>query len=191
MPFDDVNIEVRIGNRIRELRKAAGLIQKDLAEKAGLSKATLSKIELGQISSPISTFSRIAKCLNVNFEDFLRADDYLNCIVMRRDGPRPLSSRKAPYGYRFEIISDRLFNKNFIPYFITYDYDPRSKGCPNFVHEMDEFTYVLEGELDYYFESECYHLKPGDSIFVDGSHPHGGRAHGPDICRALLFAVKR
>jgi len=44
---EDESIEIRIGQRIREMRKAAGLTQQQLAEASGLSKATLSKIELG------------------------------------------------------------------------------------------------------------------------------------------------
>ena len=188
---EDVSIEIRIGQQIRQMRKAAGLTQQKLAEASGISKATLSKIELGQISSPISTFSRIAKCLNLTFEDFIRTNEPINYLVIRRDDPRPLASQKAPYGYRFELLGERWPNKNIVPYMITYDPDPQNKGSPSFKHEMDEFIYVLEGELDYFYENEVFYLEPGDCVFVYGSHSHGGRAHGDKPCRALLFAITK
>ena len=188
---EDESIEIRIGQRIREMRKAAGLTQQQLAESSGLSKATLSKIELGQISSPISTFSRIAKCLNLTFEDFIRTSEPMSYLIIRKDDPRPLASQKAPYGYRFELLGERWPNKNIVPYMITYDPDPRNKTRPNFKHEMDEFIYVLEGNLDYYYENEIFFLEPGDAIFIDGSRTHGGRAHGDTPCRALLFAISK
>ncbi len=169
------------------MRKAAGLTQQHLAEASGLSKATLSKIELGQISSPISTFSRIAKCLNLTFEDFIRTSEPMNYLIIRKDDPRPLASQKAPYGYRFELLGERWPNKNIVPYMITYDPDPRNKTRPNFKHEMDEFIYVLEGSLDYYYENEIFFLEPGDSIFIDGSRTHGGEsARRHTLPRALV-----
>ena len=187
----DGELEIRIGKRIRELRKKMGWTQQQLAESAGLAKGTLSKIELGQISSPISTYSRIAQSLNVIFEDFVRWQEPQNYVISRRDDLRPTASQEAPHGYRFELLGENWPNRNVVAYVITYYPESQSRKSPEFQHEMDEIIYVLEGELDYYYDTESFILYQGDCIFVDGSHPHGGRAHGNQTCRALLLTIAK
>ena len=56
-----------IGGRIKEYRKAAGLTQKELAEKVGYtSNSTINKIELGKNDVPIEKIKTIAAVLNVD-----------------------------------------------------------------------------------------------------------------------------
>lgn len=56
-----------IGGRIKEYRKAAGLTQKELAEKVGYtSNSTINKIELGKNDVPIKKIRAIAAVLNVD-----------------------------------------------------------------------------------------------------------------------------
>jgi len=61
--------EKNLGQRIAEARKAAGLTQQVLCQKAGLSYSTLAKIERGAIKAPsIFTISQIASAVNVSLE---------------------------------------------------------------------------------------------------------------------------
>lgn len=57
--------ERTIGATIRQVRTAAGLTLTAVAKKAELTKSTLSKIENGQVSSPIATLVRLAQSLRV------------------------------------------------------------------------------------------------------------------------------
>lgn len=50
---------------VRPLRKAAGLSQAVLAEKAGITKATLVRMELGQLDPRLSTLRKLATVLRV------------------------------------------------------------------------------------------------------------------------------
>lgn len=52
-----------VGENIRRERKAAGLTQEQLAEKADLAPRVVQKIEAGQITILISTLRRIRKVL--------------------------------------------------------------------------------------------------------------------------------
>ncbi len=53
---------------IKQLRKQAGLTQKQLAEKAGLSIASIQGYEQGKYTPKIETLSKIAKALDVSVE---------------------------------------------------------------------------------------------------------------------------
>jgi transcriptional regulator with XRE-family HTH domain len=59
-----------IKDRLKELRKAAGLTQQDLAMKSGLSITTVVHIEAGRIPDPrISTLRALAKVLGVGLDE--------------------------------------------------------------------------------------------------------------------------
>lgn len=57
-------IREQIGSKIAHLRKGAGLSQRDLADKAGLTQNTIYKIENGKFSVGIDVLDRVAKALN-------------------------------------------------------------------------------------------------------------------------------
>lgn len=53
----------RIGSRIRELREEAGLSQDELAEKTGLKRPNISRIESGRYNTGQDILSKIALAL--------------------------------------------------------------------------------------------------------------------------------
>lgn len=64
--------EVGLGKSLQNARKAAGLTQQQLCQKAGLSYSTLAKIERGAIKSPsIFTIQSIAAALGVSLNDLM------------------------------------------------------------------------------------------------------------------------
>jgi transcriptional regulator with XRE-family HTH domain len=54
---------IRIGQRIAELRKAAGLTQVQLGQKCGILGNHITRIEKGRYSVGLDTLSAIAKAL--------------------------------------------------------------------------------------------------------------------------------
>ncbi len=65
MTFTDINLQ--IGQRIRERREELGMSQNDLAELVGYtSRSTIARIEAGEIDLPQSKISAIAKALMVD-----------------------------------------------------------------------------------------------------------------------------
>ena len=55
---------IRIGQRIAELRKAAGLTQVQLGERCGILGNHITRIEKGRYSVGLDTLAAIAKALN-------------------------------------------------------------------------------------------------------------------------------
>ncbi len=56
---EERNIRYRIGNILRQARKAAGLTQEELAKKSGTSKAYISRIENDQSDIELGTLRKI------------------------------------------------------------------------------------------------------------------------------------
>lgn len=55
----------RMTMRLKKLREARGLTQEQLAEKAGVSRAYLARLEIGRHDPPLSTLEKLAKALKV------------------------------------------------------------------------------------------------------------------------------
>jgi DNA-binding XRE family transcriptional regulator len=58
--------------RLRELRERAGLTQKDLADRAGVSKATVADLEQGRYAPSWPTVVALAEALRVECTAFLQ-----------------------------------------------------------------------------------------------------------------------
>ena len=54
----------RMGNRVRDLRKQAGMTQQQLADAAGIARVTLVRIENGSYSPRFQTLDALAHALN-------------------------------------------------------------------------------------------------------------------------------
>ena len=59
---------VRIGSRIKELRKERGMDAKELAQKIGIDAANLSRIEQGRFSVGIDILNKIAGVMNMSLD---------------------------------------------------------------------------------------------------------------------------
>jgi transcriptional regulator with XRE-family HTH domain len=182
-------MEILIGKRIREQRKSHKMTLQDLATKVGISKAMLSKIELGKVSTPISTYSRIAKNLEMSLVALI-GETKTGFLLIRKEDKKPISSSKTSKGYRYEMLGNTWPNKTWSAYLITYSAET-AKEKPNYIHDSCEFAYVLEGQMQFRYEDQTFLLSEGDCIFFDGSRLHGGKAYGGKPCKTLLILTPK
>ncbi len=62
----------RVAARVVELRQARGLSQEALAEKTGLNRVTLARLERAMHPPNLETLERIARALRVSLADLVR-----------------------------------------------------------------------------------------------------------------------
>ncbi len=67
-----LQVKYRMLNQLIERRRALNLTQKELAEKAGLGQAEVSKIERGRKSPTLDTYSRLAAALGLGVPSLAR-----------------------------------------------------------------------------------------------------------------------
>jgi len=67
-----VDIKLKIGQRIKELREKAEMSQKDLAYTADLDRSYIASIENGQRNVSIVNIEKIATALNVTLKEFFK-----------------------------------------------------------------------------------------------------------------------
>lgn len=62
-------INLDLGKRVRKLRKRQGISQEKLAEKAGIHRTYMGKIERGESNPPVHTVNKIARALKIPLSD--------------------------------------------------------------------------------------------------------------------------
>ena len=63
---------IKLGEKIREIRKIIGLSQEELALKAGVDRSYIGGIERGERNVSLLTLIKIASCLNCSVADFTK-----------------------------------------------------------------------------------------------------------------------
>ena len=71
--FTSSDIAKSVGDRVRSLRRAAGLSRKRLADAAGVSERYLADLETGQANASVGLLARLANALSVEVAGFLPA----------------------------------------------------------------------------------------------------------------------
>ena len=64
-------MHAEVGQRIRELRQKRGMLQEELARKAGLSPSALSNFEQGRRRTSLDWLKKISKSLDVKVSDLI------------------------------------------------------------------------------------------------------------------------
>jgi XRE family transcriptional regulator of biofilm formation len=81
-----------LGKQLADLRQRAGLSVSALAEKAGVAKSYLGKVEKGEVDNPgLATLDLIAKALNVTLDDLLNPPGPKSKHKARASSREPIS----------------------------------------------------------------------------------------------------
>ncbi|MFQ5692540.1 MAG: helix-turn-helix domain-containing protein [Nitrospinota bacterium] len=184
---EEASIEENVGARIRHLRKARRFTLEQLAERAGISKSVLSKIENGKVSSPISTYSHICSALNVSLADLFSEEDGEDPIFVRKGERRLLSRRGSHFGYTYYSLAHNRLGRRMAPFLLIYPHG--LEEIPTFHHGGEEFVFILKGKLEFVYGDQTLILSEGDSLYIDGQFRHGARALGGRDCEALVIGT--
>jgi len=181
-------VEERIGGRIRALREEAGLTVTALARLARLSKGSVSRIETGRVSPPISTFVRIAEALDVPLAELFLDTDSEPAYVLTRKGCGRITTRDGTrFGYSYEALALERRRKWAEPFLLTI----RPGDPPGvFQHGGEEFIYMLSGRLEFSVGRDRFILGPGDALYFDPTVRHRTRLVGRRPARFLCVFVE-
>ncbi|TCJ73401.1 UNVERIFIED_ORG: XRE family transcriptional regulator [Dietzia maris] len=167
------DLERIIGFHVRRLRLSEGLGVAEMAQRIGISKAMLSKIENAQTSCSLSMLAKLASGLDVPVTSLLRGADTRRDAVFTADGQgATIVGRGTAVGHVYELLGAlRGPNKRIEPVLVTLTAE--SEAHPRFQHPGTELLYMLAGDMIYHHAESEYRLRPGDSLLLDGEGVHG------------------
>lgn len=73
-----MDVKLKIGKRIKELREAAKMSQKDLAYTADLDRSYIASVENGKRNISIVNIEKIAVALSVTIKEFFNDGEFDN-----------------------------------------------------------------------------------------------------------------
>ncbi|MCJ7616082.1 MAG: XRE family transcriptional regulator [Desulfobacterales bacterium] len=167
----------QIGNRIKELRKEAGLTLKQLAKAIELSAPLISKIENGLAMPSLPTLRLIADALNVNTGYFFIDEEQKGYIISRQGSRKIVVSERGharKISYELELLAEGMVNPFMEPAIVTLMGKDQDKEIELATHEGQECMYVIEGRMELTLGEKKYTLKKGDAAYWNGSVPHKG-----------------
>ena len=162
-----------IANHVRERRLEIGLNVGQLAERTGISKGMLSKIENAQTSPSLSTLERLASALDMPVTSLFRGLAEERDAVFVKAGSGPEIVRKGTRaGHTYELLGSlRGPYKRVEPLLVSLD--ESSEVFPLFQHPGIEILYMLSGVMEYGYGRQRYKMERGDTLQFEGDIPHG------------------
>jgi transcriptional regulator with XRE-family HTH domain len=158
-----------VGPRLRKVRELRGITLTDVAERTGISKSTLSRLETGQRRPSLELLLPLAQAYRVPLDDLVGApevgDPRIRLRPRRVNGRTVLPLTRSPGGVQAWTI--------VIP-------KSQTKPSPR-THDGYEWLYVLAGRMRLVLGDQDLVLGEGEAAEFDTQLPHwfGSTGEGP------------
>lgn len=179
-------VDVVLGERVRERRRAQSLSLKDLADQSGISIGLLSQIERGLSSPSLRVLASLADALNVGlgnlFDGNLSPEPAVQRIVVRESERKKLGFWRT--GIFKELLTPQTGLSGLEIFMITIE-PGGTTGSQVYAHDGEEGGLVLEGEVSIEVEGAEHRLRKGDSFRFDSTRPHSFHNLGKKVARVV------
>lgn len=152
----------------RALRERANLSLSQLAQRADISKATLSNLEAGRANPSIETLNSIARALGVPIAELMTPPAMRLTVIRAGTGAR---GETEDSNYRTRLLDSSVGRGSLELYVIEADTGPPHVGD---VHPpgLIENIYVDSGRLRTGPSDSPVELGPGDFVSFSADRPH-------------------
>ncbi|MBN2367341.1 MAG: helix-turn-helix transcriptional regulator [Calditrichaeota bacterium] len=151
---------MKIGNKIRRIRKLKGLTIEELADKAGITKGFISQLERDLTVPSVTTLKQVLDVLGVElssfFSDFSEREKFIYTTKER-------TIEKSGRNFIFENLIPRLKYLEMEPKLLTLK--PMADFQLHF-EEDEGFGFVVRGNLQVKLNHEEKRMNRGDCFYM-------------------------
>lgn len=169
--------EFDLGARLRYVRQAAGLSQRELAKRAGMTNAAISVIENNQSSPSVASLKKVLEVIPMSLTEFFALETPAEYkIFFRADELVPITQGAVDYRQIGDMRHHQLqiLYERYIPGADT--------GRSMLQHDSEEGGLILEGSIELTVGDRKAILKAGDAYLFDSRQPHRFRNLGKTDC---------
>lgn len=156
-----------------------------LAERSGVTKSYLSKVERGRSIPSIAVCASLAKALDVPLDTLFADATELTEVTVTRAGERPALTSGDETGSRYEGIALHASAKRMTPFMLHPPHD--TGALPFRDHPGEEFLFVHQGRAELILPSQTIELDAGDAAYFKATTPHKCRSLSEDRASLLLM----
>jgi DNA-binding XRE family transcriptional regulator/mannose-6-phosphate isomerase-like protein (cupin superfamily) len=149
------------------------LLQKQLAQKAGLTASMMSQIESGRHTPTLPTLGKLAGALGLSIPELLEPPVAAVRIHISRNREHPIVSFKN-CAERWTVLGAGLFEGKVRAVVATIDGKGPSLSTDKVIIKPGQMKlfYVLQGTVTLHYAGESHVMGQGDSALLDGGAPH-------------------
>lgn len=189
-PRRTVAAALKIGERVKQLRKQKKLSLNELARLTSISEATLSRVENDQTLVSAHNLYILSQVLGVDITAFFEEAPKpirsgVRSVCRRGEGIAFETAR-----YAAQVLCTDLSNKKMHPAVNAISVASLDEAGGFNSHAGEEFLYVLSGRL--VLHTEFYApllLESGDSIYFDATMGHAYVNGGDEPAQILVLAT--
>ena len=174
-----------IGKRLQKLRKTAGLSQRELAARAGLTNGTISLIEQNKTSPSVASLKRILDAIPMSIAEFfatLEEQDELRYFYSARELTE-ISPQAGQPGLSLRQLGNAMTHSLQM---LDETYPPGADSGPELLrHTGEEAGIVVTGQIEVTVDDQIRVLGPGDGYLFDSRLPHRFRNVGDTVCKVI------
>lgn len=173
-----------IGYHLRELRRQQGRTLQDVAERSGVSRSMLSKVETDHAVPSLVTLLALARTLGVE-PSMLMCGDASGGTVFEPAG----QTAEVPTGkgHRVSALATSRAGKQMQPLLFSAEKGKVSGGP--LAQDGEQFIYLLEGELLFRVGLAEYRLRVGDTLYFDARNEHDFTPVSETVRWLVVFAA--
>ena len=184
-------MEIDIGSRLRAVREARSLSQRELAARSGLTNGTISLIEQNKTSPSVASLKRVLDAIPMTMSEFFAEVENTGPpkyfygtseFIELSPGDMGLGDGAARLSLR--QVGTTLFGRAMMILSETYEIGADT-GRTMIGHEAEEGGIVIAGRIEVTVGDRRKVLGPGDAYYFDSRQPHRFRQVGPEPCRIV------
>ncbi|WP_341894896.1 cupin domain-containing protein [Ferrovibrio terrae] len=174
--------DIDIGSRLKAVRLAAKLSQRELARRAGVTNATISLIEANQMNPSVGALKRVLDGLAMSLAEFFAMEDapaprkaFYSADELAEVGKGKISYRQVGADLRSRAL--QILVERYAPGADT--------GRVMLRHAGEEGGVVIRGRMEVTVADQVRVLGPGDAYYFESDQPHRFRNIGREACELI------
>ncbi len=174
-----------IGERLKNLRKAHNLSQRELSRRAGVTNSTISLIESNRVSPSVDSLKKVLDGIPVSMIDFFTKDSQIkHASFYTHDELVELSDT----GSSLLLVGATRKDRKLRVMHETYP-SGGSSGDSMISHKGEEAGIVIKGSIQITVGDEIRELKEGEAYYFDSMLPHCFRNISNQECQIVSAAT--
>ena len=182
---------MKIGPRLRVLRKEQRLTLAQLARASGVALATISRIETGRMTGTLESHVQLARALGLTLPELYAGLEENG--GRRRASVQTKASRTEVYTHAagrstLRMLTQDVLQKKMMP--VLVEIAPGGRTQPEQAPRgTEKFLYLMDGAVEVVMGEEKFALKREETLYLDASLKHTLRNPSPRPARLLCVTT--
>lgn len=157
-----------IGARLRSVREGAGMSQRELAKRAGVTNATISLIEQESHAPSLASLHRILNAIPISMAEFFALPTTKETVLFYDKDNLVSVTRGAA---QLSVLGSERRDKKLQLFFERYA-PGASTGDELIVHEGETAAVIVQGTVELEVDGKTRRIEAGGGFQLLGKHPY-------------------